>query len=366
MADSSLAARQAFWQAVALVLGLVATVALFLLALRERQSEWAQYQRLYAQMAGTHAAPSATMPVLRPEIVQIDLPNLHRVDRCPTCHLGMTDTRMAGAPMPFTQHSPLLASHPPERLGCTICHDGEGRAVTLDESHGAVPGQHARLLPASLQTARCFLCHGLEGLPEAQTQVVAEGVKLFNLYRCLRCHQVDGNGGSIGPDLSTIASQRDWVELYAHLLKPDALVPGSTMPDFGLRRAEATGLTAFLLTRLDPRQGVRDAEYLAMEVQAPETLERSATASVSPAVLTAEYNGRRLYAGLGCPVCHRVGLEGGSIGPSLTHIGLAREPSWLRDLLLDPGQTFPDGQMPGLELTQAEVAALVDYLSSLR
>jgi len=57
----------------------------------------------------------------------------------------------------------------------------------------------------------------------------AEGIKLINEYKCLRCHQLDGigqrsrpRGGSVGPDLSAIASQRNWAELYAHLLKPDA------------------------------------------------------------------------------------------------------------------------------------------------
>ena len=367
MVDPQVGRRQIFWKVVALSLGLATTGVLVLLGIVEDRSEWASYQRRYASLAATPVAVGLSSgPEVRPEIMQINLPELHRVDRCTSCHLGVLDPRMSGAPMPLTEHSSLLTSHPPENYGCAVCHGGEGRAVTVAESHGQTPGQHARLLPSGLRPSRCYSCHGLEGLPPQETAIVAEGVKLFNLYRCLRCHQVGGTGGSIGPDLSVIGSQRNWVQIYAHLLKPDALVPASTMPAFGLSRKEATGLTAYLLTLLDGREAVRDASYLAM-VKSPEAARTSTPEpEESPPSLTPDYKGRQLLEGLECLVCHRVGLQGGSIGPALTHIGLARDGPWLRDLLVDPTAVFPDGQMPDYDLTDAQVTVLVDYMLELR
>ena len=367
MVDPAVDRRRRFWQAVALCLGLTTTGVLILLGLLEDRSEWASYQRRYAELAGTQelGGPPPASDV-RPEVLQINLPDLQRVDRCTSCHLGVVDPRMSQAPLPLTQHSSLLTSHPPTAYGCEICHGGEGRAVTVAEGHGETPGQHSRLLPSGLRPSRCYLCHGLEGLPPQETAIVAEGVKLFNLYRCLRCHQIDGAGGSIGPDLSAIASQRNWIQIYAHLLKPDALVPGSTMPAFGFSRLQATALTAYLLTLLDKREAVRDASYLAMEAT-PESIQTSTVVPEgSRGSLAPGYEGRQLFEGLECLVCHRVGLRGGSVGPTLTHIGLARDGPWLRDLLVDPQAAFPDGQMPEYDLTEAQVTALVDYMLGLR
>ncbi|HET7010947.1 MAG TPA: c-type cytochrome [Anaerolineales bacterium] len=364
MDDGPLIRRQVFWQSLAIGLGLALSAVLVVLSGVEQKSEWAWYQRVYAEWTGTEADPARRFAGL--ELTQLNLPDLQRVDRCTSCHAGVTNPDMASAPLPLTQHSALLDSHPPETFGCSVCHAGEGRAVTVAEGHGETPGQHGRLLPARLVASRCFLCHGLEGLPSADTAVVAEGMKLFNTYKCLRCHQIDGAGGSIGPDLSAVASQRNWIEIYAHLLKPDALVPGSTMPDFGLPRLEAAALTAFLLTRLDSREGVRAAGHLALDERVSQTPSPTAPPAAPPGSLLRDYDGRRLFEGLECLVCHRVGLRGGGVGPVLTHIGLARSADWLRDLLLEPGSKFPDGQMPDYELSPGQVDALVGYLGSLR
>ena len=367
MVDPALGRRQVLWKVVALSLGLATTAVLILLGVLEDRSEWASYQRRYAELAGT-PEPGGPPPAsdVRPEVLQINLPDLQRVDRCTSCHLGVVDPRMSQAPLPLTQHSSLLTSHPPTAYGCEICHGGEGRAVTVAEGHGETPGQHSRLLPSGLRPSRCYLCHGLEGLPPQETAIVAEGVKLFNLYRCLRCHQIDGAGGSIGPDLSVIASQRNWIQIYAHLLKPDALVPGSTMPAFGLSREEATGLTAFLLTLLDRRDAVRDPSYLASETTPESMPSPGPTPDGSLPWLARSYQGKQLFEGLECLVCHRVGLRGGSVGPTLTHIGLSRDREWLRDMLIDPRAVFPNGQMPEYDLSEAQVNALADYMLDLR
>lgn len=362
------------WQWAALVLSVAVAGLLLGPGIAGSEPEWARYQRDYARLAVSMAGPIPQAQAgavsqaeeLRPEIRQVEIAALNRVDRCTTCHLGVADPRMVGAPSPFTTHPALLVSHPPEAYGCTICHGGEGRAVTVAEAHGERPGQQGRLIPAVLRPSACYTCHGLDTLPAADTAIVAEGIKLINEYVCLRCHQMDGVGGSIGPDLSAIASQRNWVELYAHLLKPAALTPGSTMPDFGFRRREATAITAYLLTRLSAGDRVVVVAYLASE---PAPIGTPAATAVMPSLESAPapgYDGRQLFDGLGCSVCHRAGLTGGEVGPALNHIGRARGAAWLRDLLTDPARVFPEGQMPAYDLSEAQAAALVNYMLTLK
>ena len=358
------------WQWIALALSLALTGLLVAVTLVEAGPEWASYQREFGRRFADPGNPAPASD-FQPEIRQVKIDALNRVDRCATCHLGTIDARRADAPEPFRTHSPLLASHPTQVYGCTICHGGEGRAVTVAEAHGNIPGQNGRLIPAALRPAACHLCHGSPTTVGPGTGTIAEGIKLINEYKCLRCHQIDGAGGSVGPDLSAVASQRNWVQVYAHLLKPDALAPGSTMPDFGLRRFEATAITAFLLTRLEPADRVLDVYYLADPLPAATSVGVSAApagalAADQPSASTLRYDGESLFEGLECAVCHRVGLRGGQVGPALTRIGRTREETWLRDLVVDPSRAFPNGQMPVYDLSQAQAAALVRFLSGLR
>jgi cytochrome c oxidase cbb3-type subunit III len=51
--------------------------------------------------------------------------------------------------------------------------------------------------------------------------------------------------------------------------------------------------------------------------------------------------GEALYHSSGCPVCHMIDGQGGSIGPELSRIGAMRGPQNLKARLLDPGANLP-------------------------
>ena len=62
------------------------------------------------------------------------------VDRCTSCHLGITDPDFADAEQPFTTHPNLdlyltsKSPHPEESFGCTSCHAGRSRGTSFVSS----------------------------------------------------------------------------------------------------------------------------------------------------------------------------------------------------------------------------------------
>ena len=92
-----------------------------------------------------------------------------------------------------------------------------------------------------------------------------------------------------------------------------------------------------------------------------------AVAPVVPSVAqdSAE-QGKQYFMNSGCYGCHTVGRMGTPIGPDLSHVGAKYPLAYLQRWLRDPAEQRPSAHMPALELSEAQVAALAAYLSSLR
>jgi uncharacterized repeat protein (TIGR01451 family) len=82
--------------------------------------------------------------------------------------------------------------------------------------------------------------------------------------------------------------------------------------------------------------------------------------------------GAQLYARKGCSACHMINGSGGPVGPELTHIAtqpydaMANTPEFLVRWLNDPKVQKPGTLMPHLNLSAAEIDALVAYLMTLK
>lgn len=76
------------------------------------------------------------------------------------------------------------------------------------------------------------------------------GQMLFRANDCGACHQIQGLGGTAGPDLTHVGSERPDVEWHIkHLKAPDTVVPGSAMPDFAqLSDEELKALAEYLVS----------------------------------------------------------------------------------------------------------------------
>jgi mono/diheme cytochrome c family protein len=68
---------------------------------------------------------------------------------------------------------------------------------------------------------------------------------------CANCHMIDGEGSSIGPDLTRVGGQRDAKWLHDWITQPDAVDPAANMPAFGevLTEHEMMVVVNFLAAR---------------------------------------------------------------------------------------------------------------------
>jgi cytochrome c2/nitrate reductase cytochrome c-type subunit len=133
---------------------------------------------------------------------------------------------------------------------------------------------------------------------------VDRGREIFARARCVSCHRVDGRGGDLGPDLSTIGSRvnREWLRGYLH--DPHAEQPDTRMPRF----------------RFDDA-GLRDlVSYLAEELTDHEAPTDDGNAPSDAALIE---RGRATFVRRACYSCHRfAGMTTlGKIGPTLAGIG---------------------------------------------
>jgi cytochrome c2 len=76
-----------------------------------------------------------------------------------------------------------------------------------------------------------------------------------------------------------------------------------------------------------------------------------------------KYDGKKLFQGAGCSLCHTIDIRGGEVGPPLTYIGRKRNAQNLERLLKDPEDILPGGKMPQLYLNDLQIKELALYLS---
>jgi cbb3-type cytochrome oxidase cytochrome c subunit len=341
MNDPSMRKFYGWFTALGLLISLLVVVGFY----KDTSRPWKTYQRQYIHEETRRAATpqqkmlAETTPV---EIHQILLPELHRVDRCTTCHLAVDDPSYAGYPEPLAYH-PLHDEHPFEKFGCTICHRGQGRATTVADAHGNVPHWDEPMLPLKYIQASCGQCHQAADNPAAPE--LARGEQLFEDRGCRGCHKLHGAGGIIGPDLDKVGARRSPEWLRKHFLSPASVTPGSAMPPQKFSETNLEAITMFMLSQT----GEQVPGYYA-----------------SMKVIPSRSEGQRLFEEKGCSACHSIGGHGGKIGPALDNVGVRRTPEWMMQHFRDPQAVSPGSVMPRFGFTESEARALTDFLLHLR
>lgn len=374
----------------------------FILIGQEMLPQWQGYQAQYYQhLARATGDPSKARTPLK--ILQINMPEFRKVDRCITCHVGVDNPAMKGQPQPFATHPDLgipgfARAHSFQEIGCTVCHHGQGPATTKEQAHGHVPHWEEPLLKKEWLVGACATCH--QNIPQMKGgERLVQARLLFDEKGCIGCHMLHGSGMLVGPELDEtwdksedqfdfkyVQGERSvghWV--FEHFKNPQAVVPGypaieipeSPMPNYELTDNEAHLLTALVLSFAVERE--REGHPIPYRFRvAP------GPAPAEPTFASPVEKGQYLFQKVGCVACHGIGGRGGvhnknmDIGeevPSLIYVSDGYTKEELKKVIQDgryPARARSKDPVPPLwmpawkdKLSEEEIDSIVEYLYSL-
>ena len=256
--------------ALCVVCGLAALALFGAATLRDGKREWKDYQKEYREMLLKKITRSSNpafydrVSTMKPEIRQVVVGEWKEVERCPTCHLGIDDPLFANAKQPYRTHPnpELLKKHPVEKFGCTICHGGQGLATTVEgAAHRTIADWPVPMVTKGLMQSRCGICH--KEFEAIGADRLVTGREIFKEMHCAGCHQIDKQGGAVGPDLSAFAdkdpgnfdyqaldkgkhSKQAWV--MEHFKDPNRVSPGSPMRAYAMNETQIEALASYVLS----------------------------------------------------------------------------------------------------------------------
>src|SRR4051812_1038837 len=159
---------------------------------------------------------------------------------------------------------------------------------TRAQTRGA--GERNATSPAPAST-RTFIPHELSAFSKAKAELL-----LKDRLPCLGCHQLAGQGGRVGPDLSSVAQRRSASYVRSIIEDPQHTVPGIMMP-----RVPMSSATLELIVN-----------YLAGSSRIPSTAQPQAVAVTTDGAAAAA-----TYARF-CAACH--GVRGGGDGANAANL----------------------------------------------
>jgi len=236
--------------------------------------EWKDYQSGFRALITERFGAERAQQVPA-GLQQAWVPELNRVDRCVTCHLGIEWEGMEDAPNPYRSHPrAILARHPLTGYGCTVCHGGQGYATDVASAHATGElhweepllyrevGQRLQVNePTALLQINCNICHRYDAYTEG-AEYINYGKQLVEQRRCTLCHKINGRGALIAPDLTYVGNQSpehyDYSRLQgrhsvlawhlAHFRNPKDVAPASVMPNFNFGPRETQALAMLVMS----------------------------------------------------------------------------------------------------------------------
>ncbi len=334
-------------------------------------------------------APTLTVrQLMLPNVVDdVNFVRVMKMDRCQTCHLAIDRPGYENFPQPYKTHPNLNdylgggSPHPMDQVGCTVCHEGMGQSISFRDASHMPPNDEVKarwqeeyhweephmwdypMLPTPKTEASCAKCHKQEiYVPKAEVLNVAYAT--YERAGCYACHKTRGFEGlrKPGPILTKIDSKlsEDWVKTW--LRNPRAVKPTTWMPrvwynsnssgpeDAVRNEVEINAAAAYLFANASP-----------YELAVPNPPRGDAA------------RGAEIVKNVGCLGCHALDEKTrGEAGPHRTfgqplqNIGNKTSYAWIYNWVRDPKHYSPETYMPDLRLTDAQVADVATYLSTLK
>jgi nitric oxide reductase subunit C len=190
------------------------------------------------------------------------------------------------------------------------------------------------------------------------TPQVAAGKRAWQAHDCIGCHTILGIGAYYAPDLTKVTVRRT-PEFVAGWLKN----PGGQMPNQHLTDQEVADLVAFLQWVAEIDTNNWPPAPIGVEVGAAKP--PVPTAAV-PVLEKIGATGAALFRSKGCTACHGSSGQGTSSAPSLKGITSKYDADFLTRWLRNPSAVKPGTAMPTLRLKDDEIAALIEFLKTIR
>ena len=312
------------------------------------------------------------------------------VDRCTSCHLGISDPDFSEAPQPYTTHPDLdlyitsNSPHPMNNFGCTSCHGGRSRGTSFvssshtpntpedrerwEEDHDWKVNHHwlTPMVPKRYTEASCFKCHSNTS-DLAGADKLNLGLSLVERAGCNGCHHnADWPSQSkSGPSLRKAKEKlsKDWVAKW--IKDPKNFRHNTRMPAiFEQANQQSPKVTAYNHVEI---AGM--TEYLFSDKNG------KTRGSNSDRFLGDPVNGEKLFNAVGCMGCHISEKDPENTpqinnykiltkvqGPNLIGLGSKVSSQWLYEWLMDPQAYMPDTKMPDLRLEPQQAKDIAAYL----
>jgi len=369
---------------------------------REFTPEWRDYQKRFIQLQIEKATDPEIIDSLKStpiKILQIWNKELDVADRCTTCHLAVDNPDFKDAEEPFRYHA-AAREHEFGKIGCTICHQGQGRGTDEVNAHarGIMHWEHP-MWESDMVQASCPQCHeriyepgyslkGAERLMEARDII---GGKNEMEMECIECHTIRGVGETLAPDLSAYGATTEhefelthdlthvegeknkfnWT--YQHFIDPLKISPGNEetgveptiMPNFELTEGQAHNLTLFVYSLKD---SLIPAKYQYREFQPEGKTEPSFIKEFEESFESLESlpEGQQLFIKSKCWFCHTINGQGGKVGPNLTKVGARRDKASILKHFETVEQKKEHPMANRFHFSDEELDALSEYLASLK
>ena len=158
---------------------------------------------------------------------------------------------------------------------------------------------------------------------------------VINKKSCLGCHQLNDEGGRVGPNLNRSGFNYPPAWIYTWISNPQTFRPNTKMPHLNLSPKEARAITSFLISfepdneeeGSDLADSVELNKYLSIKGDS----KRGETIFKDPEGIA------------NCAKCHLVKTDGGSVGPVLSFIGTSRTREFLLESIIDPSRVITSG-----------------------
>jgi len=357
-----------------LIFAVSSVVFLMVLAIspaRDYLRDWRRYERDYVRLTESRPDTKRLLADFHPAIEQIWIPQMQVVDRCTTCHQGITKPSLldVSVPQPFRAHPPI--PHRVRDWGCVICHRGQGLATEVRDAHETTLAWEQPSLPVRYIQASCGACHRAE-LPH--TPRLNHGRELLLTLNCVGCHRLQGveRPAMLGPDLTNVGTKVSRAWIYKWLKDPRTITASDgTLLVNGYENGDEPRMPKFRLSEKELRALSGYLSTLASDSIPPYKFESHTVAAWEKRPDLVD-QGETRFRQMFCTTCHSLAVTragetkmiGGDIGPELTKVGSKVNADWLATWLRNPQAHLPHSKMPRYQWSDQDLYLVSQYIES--